>query len=256
VNDEEWLVAGLQNERPRGIDTALKLLTTIEQKQGPAVKDRHIQTARPRWTWFEVYNGDKQAKELRVFPVGNYPAPAWGMEAPNWPENGSAVRIKAWWLGDSFAMLGLPYTADRGKSILDLKEEPWDRRPEEERVVIESVSLEQPKLRQPGSGGRLGAPEEVGICLVVRLRYPKGKGAYFVQLDQRGEWEGGQAHRWLHEAGKYTGIFWSPAQPFEAALKNIRDLYLYSVAELKANSVSVEMNLGPPSQESRRRAIP
>ncbi len=256
-DDEEWLFAALQNERGRAADAPLQLLTTIEQKQGPAVKDRHVQTARPRWTWFEVYDGKQPARELRVFPVGSYPAPAWGLEAPGWPENSSSVRLQAWWLGDKLPRLGLPHVVDRGKSILDLKEEPWDRRPEDERVVIESVRLEPCKLRQPGGDGRLGAPEEVRDCLVVRLRYPKDKGPFFVQLDPRGEWEGGQAHRWFHEAGKYTGVFWSTAQPLTpAAAKGLRSLYLYSITELKAASASETLDLGRPNEAKVRPAVP
>ncbi|MGL4554666.1 MAG: hypothetical protein ACRC33_26165, partial [Gemmataceae bacterium] len=79
-------------------------------------------------------------------------------------------------------------------------------------------------------------------CLVVRLRYKPGTGPFFVKLGT-GDWDGGQAHRYFLDAGKYTGVFW-PVTP--AKLKALREMTAYSVAELKRSSQSQPIDLGTP----------
>jgi hypothetical protein len=254
--DETWVAAGLQNYMRRGAGNGrLSLLATLEQEQGPQQSDRYIQTVRPRWTWFEVHGPKGQAAEVRVFPVGDYPAPAWGLEVADWPSRDDPVRINAWWTARSFTRLALRHTLGPGQSVLNLKEKPWDDRPEKDAITIESVRLEPCSLRLPREGKEGLDQAEVRNCLVVRLRYPKdpaGSRPIFVQPGER-EWGGGQAHRWFHQAGKYTGIFW-PATEKTAA--EIRELLLFSVPELKAKSVSATLEMGEPDSESMRPGIP
>jgi Mg-chelatase subunit ChlD len=254
--DETWVAAGLQNYMQRGAgDGRLSLLATLEQEQGPQQSDRYVQTVRPRWTWFEVHGPKGQAAEVRVFPVGDYPAPAWGLEVADWPSRDDPVRINAWWTGGSFTNLARRHTLGPGQSVLNLKEKPWDDRPEKEAITIESVRLEPCSLRLPTDEKEGLDQAEVRNCLVVRLRYPKdpdGSRPIFVQPGER-EWPGGQAHRWFHQAGKYTGIFWPVTEKTAA---EIRELLLFSVPELKAKSVSATLEMGKPDHESRRPGIP
>jgi hypothetical protein len=239
-----WQLAVLQNQQRRGSEL-LQMLATLEKDEGPARSSAQpMRVIRPHWAWFEVPapHGKGRPARLRVLALPGYPAPAWGLDLPSWPE-GRPSALSAWW-----AEKELPVA---GRFRLD--------QPNLGKVTIESVKLEKHRLEV-----RPGEFQDIDGCLVVRLRYPPGGEPFFVQLPG---WDRGQEHRFFAEAGKYTGIFW-PLTAEEADARRertsqtlmpplppvLRALHLISVAELKKQALrGQKLELGTPDEKDRPR---
>jgi hypothetical protein len=239
---EKWQLSVLQNQRRRGGE-GLQMMATLEKDEGPPRSPRlAIQVVRPRWTWLQVPPLEAKGRppRLRVLSLADYPAPAWGLNLPGWPD-GKPSALQAWWTEDAppFSRLGV---RERGyRTPLNLANLPW---PTAKEVTVESVKLEKHQLEiSPG------VFREIEGCLVVRLRYPPGaENLFFVQLPDRDP-DRGQEHRFYYEAGKYTGIFWR-FTPEEAA--RVEALHLISVAEFKKQAIGGQkLELGLPDEQDR-----
>jgi hypothetical protein len=252
---DRWVLAALENYQDRG-GGALHSMATLEQDQGVAFPDNHVQVVHPTWTWFELQGATDQqpASPLRVFSLEGYPAPAWGLNVAAWPR-GKPVGLRAWWTGDDLSKyIAATWVRQEGrKPLLELSEEPWPTRDSRDEVVLESVRLEECRILQPHPTFTHNLTTvQRDSCLVVRLRYPPERGPFFVRLGER-DLGGGQAHRFYERAGKYTGVFW----PVTADdVRRIRELHLFSVRELKAQGQGRDLNLGKPSYTSPRPEIP
>jgi hypothetical protein len=244
--DQRWVMGAVENYQA-GSGGYLRTMTTLEKDDDTANPERHVQVVHPRFTWIELSATEsrKLARPIRVTALPNYPAAAWGAIAPDW-DLAEKVTMKAWWAEGT-----LPYAhhlvLKEGEEITGLRERKLVLKSGEE-VTIESVTVEdglRVPLEQDGGTNTL-----IDQCLVVRLRYKPGTGPFQVKVGDVA-WPGGQAHRYFFEGGKYTGIFY-PVTP--AKIKKLRELTLYSVAELKDPSVSQsrEIDLGTPRNGNKR----
>jgi hypothetical protein len=243
-----WLLAALENRQLRGGES-LRLMTTLEREPEPTRPEVLLQQWRPRWSWFEVAAPDRPGAappHLRVSPLPHYPAPAWGLDLPHWGE-GDSPTLRAWWTEQFLAPHGQLLRGTDFQTPFETRmvNRPWPTDPPAGRVVLEHVRVERCSVVvQPGR-----PTQEVGECLVVRLRFPPDQGPFFVSLP---EWEQrGQEHHFYTEAGKYTGIFWPMTK--EEAAEHVKRLDLFSVAELKKKALHVDkLDLGRPSPRFSR----
>jgi hypothetical protein len=224
-------------------------MATLEKDQGVAEPGQPVQIIHPSWTWLELEQAKRKltAPAMRAVTLYNYPAPAFGMEVPFWPLDEPA-RLRAWWLADTKPIASR--LSLRGERLLDQQEKKLAFEAAEDEAILESATMEKECLVPYRQDGR----EDVTVanCLVVRLRYLRGKGPYFAEVGS-GPWKGGVAHRFFHEAGKSTSIFWlAEGKLKEEDVERIREVRVYSVAALKAAAMKREVSLGAPASGNRR----
>lgn len=242
----DWLMALLQNQIDEPKLRTLSLMTTLEREDPIAQKVLAAQVVRPRWTWFEVSNPKaKEAPDLRVFALDGYPAPAWGMQLPNWSNPDAQVpALKAWWntadvveLHRDKVALRMSRAPNDQLKFRDYREKSWDG--DKDGVILQQMRYEA-TMPVPQEDGTASVANN---CLVVHLRFPPGQEPFFVQPGETARWDwlkGGQIHRFYQEAGKYTGIFY----PFtEEDVDNMSELFLISVKQLKKHSHT--LHVGP-----------
>ncbi len=224
----------------------MRSMATLEKDRGFADPGQPVQMIHPSWAWFELHQDKSKERgaALRAVKLYNYPAPAFGMEVPFWPLDEPA-RLKGWWLEGTRQIASRPDL--RGERLLDQQEKKLAFEAGEDAATLESVTLEKSCLvpfRQDGK-------EDVTVadCLVVRLRYDNKKGPYFAEVGDPSRRTGGVAHRFFHEAGKSTSIFW-PVTAEDA--ERIKELRVYSVAALKAAAMQKDIALGAPASGNRR----
>jgi hypothetical protein len=243
-----WLLAGLQNQQLPA-SRKIQMMATLEKDPDPSRPPKFVQQIHPRWFWFEVLSAEQSGPTppiLRVTALPDYPAPAWGLDLPDWPE-GAASTLRAWWTEQLLAPHGqLLKGLDFKDTPLELGNRSWQVIPPQRGpVTLEGVTRE--RCRVEVEPGRF---REVENCLVVRLSYPPDKGPFFVRLPNAHEREHGQEDRYYLAAGKYTGICW-PVTKEEA--RKIDRLDLFSVAELKKASLHVDkLELGRPIPSWKR----
>jgi hypothetical protein len=237
--EARWVMGAVENWQA-GSGGYLRTMTTLEKDDDLANPERHVQVVHPTFTWIELSATETRrlARPVRTSVLANYPAPAWGTIAPDW-ELAEKVTMKAWWREDS----PLPYAhrlvLKDEEAITSLREKKLVMKDAGDEVTVESITVED-GVRVPMEQNER-TDTVIDNCLVVRLRYKPGTGPFQVEVGDV-EWAGGKAHRFFLDGGKYTGIFW-PAHP--AKLKTLRELKVYSVAELK-KSQSREIDLGAP----------
>jgi hypothetical protein len=244
---KDWLLAVLQNQQFRD-GKNLQMLATLEKDEGVAAGRDRLQQVWPEWYWFEApYGKSGVSADVRVGRVSNYPASAFGLNLPDWPRE-QPVALSAWWretLPDPHGTL-IAGSAEL-KDPFHLVNFNWPNQAAPGAVLLESIKIETHRLK----GEEDGRTREVN-CLMVRLRYPRDKGPFFVRWPG---WDGGQEHRFYREAGKYTGIFWTTSKDIKTEAENMKRLDLYSVAELKKGKGTLhvkELKVGTPSDIWRR----
>jgi hypothetical protein len=228
VTRSGWQSAILQNQRQ---ENGLRMLTTLERVPDPA--ETVLQMVRPRSVWLSVRPPVGIAKKAAVhwYYQPGYPAPAWGVDSPRWPDAGVGTGLTPpvldlWWNPDRdfTPVQALDRESDfndnsqlTGQSVV-LDEGTDDA----ETAVIESVTAETHLVEvRPGE-----FKEEP--CLVVRLRHQKpGRPAW---VFQRGLPATAAEHRYFAEALASTHLFW-PVKPEEA--ESLRRLLLVGVAGYK-----------------------
>lgn len=246
----DWTLGAVENFQ-EGSGGRLRTMATLEKNLGAADPDSHIQQIHPTFTWFELADSKGRSdRPLRVVSQAHYPAPAFGMEVPFWPSDetgGEPVTMRTWWSQGTPRMAS--HLVLRGSEVLlGQRERKLDLERPEDEVILESVAIETCRVpyRQDGS-----VEPEVKDCLVVRLRYPPKSGPYFARVGAD-DWQGGVAHRFFHEAGKTTSIFW----PATGDAKRIQELRVYNVTELKSRAMSRTMELGRPGPGNTRPEVP
>jgi hypothetical protein len=235
---KEWLLAALENHRVEGARSVQIKATLEKEVSGPT---KVIQQVRPEWSWFEVAapaDATGTHHVLHVRRLHDYPAPAWSLHLPRWPDE-TPTNLQAWWLQDlPRPAHGRLHKVTDFKSLADLaKGRPWPTTSDQGQVTLLGAKVETARLET-----QQGRIREV-TGLVVRLKYPPAGGPYFVRLPG---WDRAVEHRFYLEAGMYTGIFWNMTK--EEA-ESLEDLELYSIAALKAKGYKVDkLDLGIPNQ--------
>ena len=197
VQTTDWLLAAHENQE---LTTGgLELMTTLESMEVQPTERGTILQYRPSFVWFDL--AAKEAPPplaLRWHNLERYPAPAWQVSAGAWKSG--APTMAATWLGDRAAPpVARELPRDPAKSLAenftDVKAAV-----EAAEVVVESVQMEKRWVAKTPTDPKTEQP-----CLVVRLRYPKGKPflARLGRIDAPYE-----EHRLYTDADKYTGIFW------------------------------------------------
>lgn len=217
-----------QEQEPTG---PLQLFTILEPTAGDSAR---LRQARPRFAWFELSTQAGTGRSefaVRWQELGAYPAPVWRGDVPRWPAdpNGkdpAGPALNAWWLA------GKEADQDLGPAPLEFNR-PQDVRDEVVRsddgttAIVESIAVESHPIRTRADRD---SPEQVD-CLVVRLRYPRGKPFFVDPRRLPGITPSGYEHRFYLRAGAYTGLF-GPITRTE--VDGLRSLSLVPVAKLKS----------------------
>jgi hypothetical protein len=237
-----WTLSALQN-RAENLGR-LQMVLTLEKTYDPG--EAILQSIYPRDVWIDVApeSGDRPRVAVRLLALPGYPAPAWSVDAVNWPADADSKRsaapvLEAWWDPDRTAPpeVSLEYGRHfhgfeelRGQTV-DLADG---------KVTVESVSVETRTV--------MIDPERSGqrTCLVVRVAYPP-EHPVRVRLDALGIT--GFEERFYQDAGKSMTMFWpiAPDQPLAA----IRRLDLVSLDSFKREAQERGFHirldgLGPP----------
>jgi hypothetical protein len=199
VEQNGWLLAVLQNKLEA--DRTLNMTVTLEKLFDPA--ERELEQIEPKEVWMELEPAQSGGGivGLRWSGREEYPAAAWGLEVPEWPEDADGnpvpARLRAWWDKDSEA----PDAARLDRAGKDF-DNPLDIRGRKVAeggvdVVIESITIEDRRVP-------LG-PDGPASCLVVRVSHAPDR-PIWVRL--KGISPDNAQHRFYSHAGRYTGVFW------------------------------------------------
>ena len=217
-----WRAALLQNQQLAG--QTVQMLVTLEKTTDR--RETILQRLRPRFTWIEMIprpeyeasiKNPKPGVCARQVPfsqrwryLAGYPAPAWGIDIPAWPQatgRPGAVAAasslerpvaKLWWNPDQ--EIPPVSSLDRGNDFAKI-EELIDRPlpVDGDTITIESVRVEEHLVEtRPGQ-------REMKPCLVVRAAYAECKPVWAQVTGMNFD---GQEHRFYEQPSKYTGLFW------------------------------------------------
>jgi hypothetical protein len=222
-----WRMALLQNQRLA--NQAVQMLVTLEKSTDR--RETILQRLRPRMTWMEIVpHADYLARleretclartpySQRWRYLAGYPAPAWGIDIPQWPvsteiSGGAKTPVSlqldrpvvcVWWNPDQELIIAntLNRTIDFAKI-----DELVNRQLQVagDNITLESVRVEEHRVEtKPGQ-------YDVKPCLVVRIAHAPCRPVWAtVQGDGLGI--AGEEHRFYDEPARYTGIFW-PVDP-------------------------------------------
>ena len=241
----------LQNQR---VGTgALQMLLALEKTQDPQATT--LEEIRPRQMWIELGPGAhvSTACALRWHNQPGYPAPAWGLDVPDWPADPQTQAparpvVRVWWSPDE--QMPADASLERGHDFDALVGLAGQQvRVADDVVTVEDVAVEQhvvqtaPGLRQPQS------------CLVVRLKHPPNRSVW---TRVTGPNTAGAEHRFYTRIGRYTGLFW-PVTADEAD-EQLKRVGLVSLEEFKAKAHQrgfvLDMDQLPPPEPGDRRPRP
>jgi hypothetical protein len=229
---KRWRLAVVQNQWVA--DRGVQLLVTLEEKDDPGANV--LQQIKPVKTWVEVVTPKGSAPICQRWHYqAGYPAPAWGVDVPQWPrrpgaggQGGPPVRpeLRVWWSPDqepygAYLEHGHDFTTPQEivAKTVSLKDQD---------VVIESVRVEPHRVEVRPAEGDRPAVRETRNCLVVRVAHVPGRPVW-VRL--RGLNLLGEEHRFYDSAGKYTALFW-PATGGDAA-KLLQSIEVFSLTAFK-----------------------
>lgn len=217
----EWRLAALMSQR-RGVGLALRAALEKRLVRG----ETSLEMIRPREVWFEAKAGDDEGTpfQQRWSRIDAYPAPAWEMTVPSWPDQPQLARprLSAWWDPEQEAepMATIPRADFR--SLPEARELSVPLEVGE--AYIESVKLEDlPADEAPAGFGLRGAKR-----LVVRASYPRGQ-RFWIKL--QGLATASAEHRFYTRANKYTGVFWPVTE--EQVATSLTGLGLVSVEKFR-----------------------
>ncbi len=230
VKAGSWLLGFWQNQRTdRGY---LQVRTTVELAERLSARpEEALDLPRPNLAWFEVHRGEDKTPVpgLRFYPLYAEPAPAWRLDVPDWSEK-DAPTVQTWWAAPDGKLRALTVARGpdydsspeqlQGKAISagELLNDPAAH------VIVESVRWEE-RRSVPVAPDRLPAQRP---CLVIRLRYPKGK-PFIARLPESLS-AAGEEHRIYRDANKYVGVFWSLTK---GQVEGIQNLSFVSLADFK-----------------------
>jgi len=203
----DWRLAVLQNQRVG--DRGLQLFTTLEK--APLQEEAILQVVKPRETWLELKPTDVDAPYAQRWAYRyGYPAPAWTLDVPSWPQRAGVEvpalpALRVWWNPDvEFAPAALVERDPTAKELVGLTNRKLFV--DGGTVVLESIRVEKHVVEtKPGT-------RAVQSCLVVRLSHPPGK-PVFARV--RGVKTEGFEHRFYQEPSKVACLFW-PAEEADA----------------------------------------
>ncbi len=247
-----WRMSLLQNQQlPQ---QALQMLVTLEST--PQSHESTLQVIRPREVWLEVEpvtTKDSGPVAVQWGYQYGYPAPAWTINVPAWPEDTATAnlappRIHAWWNPDQSLVPSA--SLDRGHDFTRLSElSGQSLQVGQDEITIEGVDVE-PHLVQVGPGHK-----EMRNCLVVRFSQPPGRA---IAMDVAGLTPAASELRFYRDIGRSTALFW-PVTTDEAA-RALNRLQFFSVEEFKARAerrgFSLKLNQLPPPAASDARPLP
>lgn len=216
-----WRAALLQNQQLAG--RAVQMLTTLEKTTDR--RETILQRLRPRLTWIEVIPRPEYEASLknprpdvcaRTTPfcqrwkyLAGYPAPAWGIDIPAWPQaagnpaapTASSLErpvVKFWWNPDQDTPVAGSF--DRNNDFTKIEDLVDRSLPVDgDSITLESVDIED-HLVETHPGQR-----EMKTCLVIRARFAECKPIW---AQVQGLTLDGEEHRFYMQPAKYTGIFW------------------------------------------------
>lgn len=246
-----WRMAVLQNQQmPSG---GLQMLLTLERE--PYANATMLQQVGPREIWIEVTPSQKSAAPIAVEwgEQYGYPAPAWTVNVPAWPEQSSTARmappqISAWWNPDQTLIPGAALDRNHDfRTLADLAGQTVQVGPDE--ATIENVRVEQHTV-DDGQGN-----PQVQSCLVVRLSHQPD---HPVIAKIAGLRTAASESRLYRSIGKATFLFWPVTQ--DQAEQSLQRLLLYSVNDLKAKAEErgymLQLDRLPPPAASDTRPLP
>ncbi len=219
---KDWRLSVLQNQQTSsgGLEILLALEKTVDRRETV------LEQIKPRETWIElkVPPEVETGTSVRIGAMVGYPAPAWSLDVPAWPNFGkttTAARpvIDLWWNPDEAARAGAELPLHL---LLDERQRPVVMKGEKN-VIIESVNWERHRVEV-----------ERGVfdtrdCLVVRLRHDNARPI----LTRIGGLElAGAEHRFYANANKVAALYWFADKNAKAQLDEAR-LRLISVSAFK-----------------------
>jgi hypothetical protein len=223
VESQSWRLSLMQNQRTPAGD--LRMLVALEKL--PTDGETVWQHLRPREAWLEVQPRDGMGPTItrwRYLP--GYPAAAWNVEVPTWPQAADGVsparpRVQLWFNADQETPAAATLRRHHDFTALaDLAGRPV-------RVLGDEVRIESVKVEQHVVPTRPGVRESQS-CLVVRLSHSPERPVW---ASVAGMHAVGQEHRYYSSIGGYTGLFW-PVTPDEAEMALAR-ISLISLEEFK-----------------------
>jgi hypothetical protein len=226
---------------PLQLKVALEDYRHLDEHEGGVLKQSY-----PAFTWFEVRaEGHEQVPSLRVQNLGDFPAPCWSLNVPDWVAKPGGVDVAK---NPAVPILDV-YCSDR------LPQFAHTLKPNLARHLEENSRVDDPRDRMQIDGHELTvtvrterckvsiAPDKDPVendCLVVRLKHAKGKPVQVLpptELSLRG-WE----HHFYRDADCYTGVFWPVTEemarqtPFELRFVSIEAFKQAAPAHLRLDS--------------------
>ncbi len=246
-----WRMAVLQNQQmPNG---GLQMLLTLERE--PYATATMLQQITPREIWFEVTPSQKSPQPVAVewSEQYGYPAPAWTINVPAWPEQESTAQfvppqITAWWNPDQTLIPGAALDRNHDfRTLAELAGQSVQVGPDE--ATIESVTVEEQYVND-GQGNR-----QLQNCLVVRLSHRPG---HPVVARVEGVRTAASENRMYSSIGKATYLFWPVTR--DQVEQSLQRVLLYSVNDLKAKAQLrgywMQLDRLPPPAASDTRPLP
>jgi von Willebrand factor type A domain len=231
----DWRLAVLENQRTK--PGGLQMLVTLEKPPGDG--ETVLTLPRPRDAWFELGTPLETAPfAVRWGELAGYPAPAWGVNVPTWPDYAASRTparpiLRAWWDGDDGAAQELPLAPLLAGQTGQVRIDGAD--------VVVTAAIETRSVET-------GAGRVSRSCVVVRLNHGAGRP---VLARLRGPTAEGSEHRLYVEPHRYTGLFW-PAPGADVDLSGAK-LSLVSLTKLKETARYLEIrDLSPPDPGDRR----
>ncbi|MBP3959288.1 VWA domain-containing protein [Gemmata sp. G18] len=196
---DSWRLALLQNGAKAG---KLDLFTSIDVN--PFVEHR-TSVARIGDVWFEVTPSVPKPEPIAIRwrAESGFPAPAWSLHSPGWPnfpgtQAFASPKLSAWWAPTQFSAAGEVFKApDSG--LIDLRGRTVTVNGAA--VTLDSITIEEHGVEvAPGE-------RQKRTCLVVRLTHPEGNPIF---ARPRGITPAGREIRLYEGANKLTCLFWWP----------------------------------------------
>lgn len=247
-DNRRWFLSVLEGRlKP---DDSAEFTTTLEKAFEPD-NEPVLQLPRPGTTWMELGPQPEQGPtvpptwSVRWREVSGYPAAAIGLEVPRWPRVASSSLpavpvLTAWFDPDNMTPPVAVMGSDQLKSPVELATPRG-------LIRVDAPTVET-RLVEIAEGQRRPTP-----CLVIRARYGRGTGVGGAASSSTSAstplkpvdlavWSrpiglayAGSEHRFYHEAGVYTGLFW-PVASLEEVYQAVRRIEFVSVAEFKARA--------------------
>jgi hypothetical protein len=240
----QWRI-GLMTDRLAANATNLNLHLLLENREREPARTV-LSQKKPQLTWLELNPTTQPSQRVAVRwgDLAGVPAPAWSLEARQWPhpldkpEELQPVQVRAWWCDQEAPLPAatMDATAYFGQTTRDGSPVGTLTTPDGEKIYVDSVRLEDHPILTRADRKEA----EIVPCLVLRLRHAKGQPLFVTPVGTLDHPLGYEQH--LYRIGPneytYTGLLW-PVNSDEIA--RLRSFNVHLLDTFKKSALSGEL---------------